>query len=309
MSAEDGFDVNAALAELRESASAAAAQQQQSQSLPSKLPSMMPSLPTLEIPKNINIPNPTQAFDALPKLPHLPSLPELPTPTGGANFLPPQLLQPSSDTWVFSRLSEAASKASESSAAASAVASKLLPPTPESYARLSTQAAEAFSQAALQVSSALDALVTANPSLAPAVTHLRSSVTDGVASIAEALAAGDALIPEEYKPLAATMVIGTGATALGMAMAAAAEDGRASRDAKNAPLPREYDLPGKPCFALPCLVFAVHLFCRSYNVSVRVEVPHGCCASQSEGNAPVSRHSCASMLCVQGVPAQVCISI
>lgn len=245
MKAEDGFDVNAALAELRESANAAASQQK-SQPLPSKLPSM-PSLPTLEIPKNINIPTPTQALDALPKL-HLPNLPELPTPTGGHNFLPPQLLQPSSDpTWFFSRLSEVASKASESSAAASAVASELLPMTPESYARLSAHATEAFAQTALQVSSALDALVAANPPLAPAVTHLRSSVADGVSSLGEALAAGNALIPEEYKPLAATMVIGAGATALGMAMAAAAEDGRASRDAKNAPLPREYDLPGKSC--------------------------------------------------------------
>ncbi|CAM9495053.1 unnamed protein product [Pylaiella littoralis] len=236
--AGEDFDVNAALAELRESANSAAAGQQQSQPLPSKLPSM-PSLPTLEFPKNINIPTPTQALDALPKF-HLPSFPQLPTPTGSTDFLPTPLLQPLGDTWVFSRLSEAAGKASESSVAA---ASKLLPPTPDKYGRLSDQAAESFAHATVQVSSALDALVAANPSLAPAVAHLRSSVTDGASSIGEALAAGNALIPEEYKPLAATVLIGTGATALGMAMAAASEDLKASRGAKNAPLPREYDLP------------------------------------------------------------------
>lgn len=250
MSASDGFDVEAALAELRASANLASAAQQQNQPLSSKLPSM-PSLPTLEPPNNINIPTPMQALDALPKL-HLPSLPELPTATDGTNFLPPQLLQPSSDTWVFARLSEVVAKASESSAAAAAASSKLLPPTPENYAQLSAQAAESFAQATLQVSNALDALVAANPSLAPAVTHLRSSVIDGGASIGEALAAGNALIPAEYKPLAATMVIGAGATALGMAMAAASESGRASREAKNAPLPREYDLPGKCSLVLSC---------------------------------------------------------
>lgn len=151
-------------------------------------------------------------------------------------------MQPVGDTRLFSRLSEAASKASESSVAA---ASKLLPPTPEKYAQLSTQIAKAYAQASVEVSGALNALVAANPSLGPAVSHLRSSLTDALASVGEAYAAGNALIPEEYKPLAATVAIGAGATALGMALAAASEDGRESREARNAPLPREYDLPGK----------------------------------------------------------------
>lgn len=263
--AGEDFDVNAALAELRESANSAAAGQQQSQPLPSKLPSM-PSLPTLEFPKNINIPTPTQALDALPKF-HLPSFPQLPTPTGSTEFLPTPLLQPLGDTWVFSRLSEAAGKASESSVAAAA---KLLPPTPDKYGRLSDQAAESFAHATVQVSSALDALVAANPSLAPAVAHLRSSVTDGASSIGEALAAGNALIPEEYKPLAATVLIGTGATALGMAMAAASEDLKASRGAKNAPLPREYDLPGKRLLCCVCIMVS---YCTRYHITPEYIIP------------------------------------
>lgn len=229
MSASDAFDVNAALAELRESVSSSSVSQQKT--LPST--PKLPSLPTT-----------TQVLDALPKL-HLPSLPEIPTAAARSsigNLLPPQLTQPTGDTWIFSRLSEAASKASESSVAA---ASKLLPPTPEKYAQLSTQIADACAQASLEASNALNALVAANPSLAPAAAHLRSSLTDALASTGEAYAAGLALIPEEYKPLAATLAIGAGATALGMALAAASEEGRASREAKNAPLPREYDLPGK----------------------------------------------------------------
>ena len=233
MSASDAFDVNAALAELRQSVSTAS--QQSTPAVPSQ-----PNLPSL--------PTTTQVMDALPKL-HLPSLslPELPNvaaagPPSLSNLLPPQLMQPTGDTWIFSRLSEAASKASESSASA---ASKLLPPTPEKYAQLSTQIAGAYAQASLEVSNALNALVAANPSLGPAVTHLRSSLADALASAGEAYAAGNALVPEEYKPLAATVAIGAGATALGMALAAASEDGRASREAKNAPLPREYDLPGE----------------------------------------------------------------
>ena len=233
MSASDSFDVDAALAELRQSVSTVS----QQNTLPSQ-----PKLPSL--------PSTTQVFDALPKL-HLPSLPSLPSlsplpnaaaPPSLSNLLPPQLMQPTGDTWIFSRLSEAASEASESSVAA---ASKLLPPTPEKYAQLSTQIADACAHASLEVSNALNALVAANPSLGPAVTHLRSSLTDALASVGEAYAAGNALVPEEYKPLAATVAIGAGATALGMALAAASEEGRASREAKDAPLPREYDLPGK----------------------------------------------------------------
>lgn len=236
MSASDSFDVNAALAELRESVSTAAASQQKN-TLPSQ--PKLPSLPTT-----------TQVLDALPKL-HLPSLPSLPSlpqlpnaaaPPSLSNLLPPQLMQPTGDTWIFSRLSEVASQASESSVDA---ASRLLPPTPEKYAQLSTQIADAYAQASLEVSNALNALVAANPSLGPAVAHLRTSVTDALASVGEVYAAGNALIPEEYKPLAASVAIGAGATALGIALAAALEEGRASREAKDAPLPREYDLPGK----------------------------------------------------------------
>ncbi|CBN74481.1 protein kinase:ABC1 family [Ectocarpus siliculosus] len=237
MSASDAFDVNAALAELRASASSAA----QSQLPPSQQPSL-PPLPSFELPKGVQIPTPSQVLDAIPKL-TLPSLPELPAGAAQpstANLLPPELLQPTGDTWIFSRLSEAATKASESSLNA---ASRLLPPTPDKYAQLATQISDSCGRASLQVSNALDALVVANPSLAPAVAHLRSSLTDALASLGEAYAAGDALIPEEYKPFAATLVIGAGATALGMSMAALSEEGKVSREAKNAPLPREYDLP------------------------------------------------------------------
>ncbi|CAM9574980.1 unnamed protein product, partial [Scytosiphon promiscuus] len=235
MSAGDNFDVNAALAELRESVSTSKSQ------LPSTQP-RLPSLPSLELPNNVNIPSATQFLDALPKL-SLPGLPQPPTAAAGpstSNLLPPQLLQPTGDTWIYNRLSEAATKASESSVD---TASKLLPPTPEKYAQLEAQATDGVAQASLEVSNALNALVAANPSLAPAVAHLRSSLTDAVSSIGEAYAAGNALIPEEYKPLAATVVIGAGATALGMSIAAASEKGRASREEKMAPLPREYDLP------------------------------------------------------------------
>lgn len=230
MSTSDAFDVNAALAELRQSVSTVSEQN-----------SAVPSQPKLPLP---SLPTTTQVLDALPKL-HLPNVPELPNvaaaPPSISNPLPPELMQPTGDTWIFSRLSEAASKASESSVAA---ASKLLPPTPEKYSELSTQVADAYAQASLDVSNALNALVAANPSLGPAVAHLRSSLTDALASVGEAYAAGNALVPEEYKPLAATVAIGAGATALGMALAAASEEGRASRESKNAPLPREYDLPG-----------------------------------------------------------------
>lgn len=244
MSAGDNFDVNAALAELRESVSSAKSQ------LPSTQPKL-PSLPSLELPKNINIPSAAQFFDGLPKL-GLPSLPELPTAASQSttsNLLPPQLLQPTSDTWIYSKLSEAATKATESSVT---TASKLLPPTPEKYAQLGAQATDGVAQASLEVSNALNALVAANPSLGPAVSHLRSSLTDAVSSIGEAYAAGNALIPEEYKPLAATVAIGAGATALGMSIAAASEKGRAARDKKMAPLPREYDFPGEFLQRLRC---------------------------------------------------------
>ncbi|CAM9138698.1 unnamed protein product [Ectocarpus sp. 12 AP-2014] len=237
MSASDAFDVNAALAELRASASSAA----QSQPPPSQQPSL-PPLPAFELPKGVQIPTPSQVLDAIPKL-TLPSLPELPAGAARpstANLLPPELLQPTGDTWIFSRLSEAATKASESSLNA---ASRLLPPTPDKYAQLATQVSDSCGRASLQVSNALDALVVANPSLAPAVAHLRSSLTDALSSLGEAYAAGDALIPEEYKPFAATLVIGAGATAFGISMAALSEEGKVSREAKNAPLPREYDLP------------------------------------------------------------------
>ncbi|CAN0259050.1 unnamed protein product, partial [Hapterophycus canaliculatus] len=235
MSASDNFDVNTALAELRQSVSSPKSQ------LPSSQPTL-PSLPSLELPKNVNIPSATEFFNTLPKF-GLPGFPELPTEaakSSTSSLLPPQLLQPTSETWIYSRLSEAATKASESSIN---TASKLLPPTPEKYAQLSMQATDGVAQASLEVSNALNALVAANPSLAPAVAHLRSSLTDAVASIGEAYAAGNALIPEEYKPLAATLAIGAGATALGMSIAAASEKGRASREKKTAPLPREYDLP------------------------------------------------------------------
>ncbi|CAB1118295.1 unnamed protein product [Ectocarpus sp. CCAP 1310/34] len=237
MSASDAFDVNAALEELRASATSAA----QSQPTPSQQPSL-PPLPSFELPKGIQIPTPSQVLDAIPKL-TLPSLPELPAgaarPSPG-NLLPPELLLPTGDTWIFSRLSEAATKASESSLNA---ASRLLPPTPDKYAQLATQISDSYGRASLQVSNALDTLVAANPSLAPAVAHLRSSLTDALASLGEAYAAGDALIPEEYKPFASTLVIGAGATALGMSLAVLSEERKVSREAKNAPLPREYDLP------------------------------------------------------------------
>lgn len=241
MSAGDNFDVNAALNELRESVSSAKSQ------LPSATQPTLPSLPSLELP---SIPSAAQFFDALPKfsLPALPELPNTVAKSSTSDLLPPQLLQPTGDTWIYSKLSEAASKASESSVS---TASKLLPPTPEKYAQLSTQATDGVAQASLEVSNALNALVAANPSLGPAVAHLRSSLTDAVSSIGEAYAAGNALIPEEYKPLAATVVIGAGATALGMSIAAASEKRRASREKKMAPLPREYDLPGE-CWRSPC---------------------------------------------------------
>ena len=249
MRASDDFDVNKALAELRQGAGSSAAPPS-----PASPKIQLPDLPALpDFPKMPSLPTPTQLADSLPKL-QLPSLPELQPPAGmlgstggggnggGNNLLPPELTQRTGDTWMFSRLSEAASRASDSSVAA---ASRLLPPTPEKYAGLSAQAADAYARASLEASGALDALVAANPTLAPAVAHLRTSLADAAASAGEAYAAGNALVPEEYKPLAATLAIGAGATALGMAMAAASEEGREARDAKNKPLPREYDLPGE----------------------------------------------------------------
>ncbi len=246
MRASDEFDVNKALAELRQGVSAGSSPA--APSAESKI--RLPDLPALDLPKIPSLPTPTQLSDALPKL-HLPSLPELPTAAagtappgsaGGFRLLPPELTQRTGDTWIFSRLSEAASSASESSVAA---ASRLLPPTPEKYARLSDQAAGALGRASLEATSALDALAAANPSLAPVVSHLKTSLADAAASVGEACAAGNALIPEELKPLAATLAIGAGATALGMAIAAASEEGREAREAKDKPLPREYDLPGE----------------------------------------------------------------
>lgn len=256
MRASDAFDVNAALEELRASASSAAQSQ-----LPSSQQPSLPRLPAFELPKGVEIPTPSQVLDAIPKL-TLPSLPELPSGAARpstADFLPRELLQPTGDTWIFSRLSEAATKASESSLNA---ASRLLPPTPDKYAQLATQVSDSCGRASLQVSNALDALVAANPSLAPAVAHLRSSLTDALASLGEAYAAGDALIPEEYKPFAATLVIGAGATALGMSMAALSEEGRVSREAKDKPLPREYDLPGMVFRTAPfeAAEESIHLF-------------------------------------------------
>lgn len=175
----------------------------------------------------------------LPTLPTLDALPKLKLPIFDSGIGPPLRLPdviPGAEGGLRAYLSQA-SKALESSPVVS----------PEKFAQISGEASQAAAQAstraAAQCSQALDALVATNPALGPPVEHLQASLSHALAAVEQAYAAGATLIPEEYHALVVTLAVGTAGTAVGMSLAAARESKDTQKQARNAPLPREYDLP------------------------------------------------------------------
>lgn len=119
--------------------------------------------------------------------------------------------------------------------------------SPEKFAQVSGEASQAVSEASAQAvalfSLALDALVAANPSLRVPVEYLTASLNQALIVGEKAYAVGVTLVPEEYQALVVTLAVGTVGTTLGMSLAAARESRGVRKQGKDAPLPREYDLP------------------------------------------------------------------
>lgn len=125
--------------------------------------------------------------------------------------------------------------------AASVVAG--LPVSPEKLAALLKLASRVSTQASSSAAQALDALVAENPTLAPPVAHLESSFGHAVAAVEQAYAAGAAIVPEAFHPAVVILALGAASTAVGFSFGAAREDSQRAAEAKDAPLPMEYDLP------------------------------------------------------------------
>ena len=125
--------------------------------------------------------------------------------------------------------------------AASAAAG--LPLSPEKLKVLLKLASRASVQTSSRVSQALDALAVENPALASPVAHLESFFSHALAALEHAYAEGVALVPEAFHPAVAILALGAASTALGFSFGAAREGSQRAAEAKNAPLPREYDLP------------------------------------------------------------------
>ena len=179
------------------------------------------------------------------KPPGMPTLPDLSDWLTAASSSAGQ--QPSTSE-VFSRLLSLAEQAGlgdltlVTRAWVEAAASGL-PLTPEKFTQLMDVATQASERASSRVALSLDALVAENPSLAPPVGHLESSFGHALAAAEQAYAAGASAIPEEFHPMVVTLAIGAASTALGFSLAAAWDKEGEEEIKKNAPLPRDYDLP------------------------------------------------------------------
>lgn len=208
--------VTRALADAKESIVASTQSQLQDLYL-TKLDLSQQQLRTLQIP------------DALPKL-------KLPTFDSGLPITLPDL-NPGADQGGLGAYFLQVLKALESSPVQS----------PEKFAQVSGEASQAVSEASARAvalfSQALDALVAANPGLDPPVGYVLGSLSQALRAGEQAYAAGATLVPEEYHALVVTLAVGTAGTALGMSLAAARESQDVRKQSKDAPLPREYDLP------------------------------------------------------------------
>lgn len=118
-------------------------------------------------------------------------------------------------------------------------AMSVLTVTPDSYGQLTAQAAQVSGEALSFASHALDALVAVNPALGGPVDRLEASLGHAL----EVLDQAYALVPAEYHTLVLTLALGAASTALGMSNAAAREESKLAARTRDAPLPREYDLP------------------------------------------------------------------
>lgn len=189
---------------------------------------------------------------SLPKLEFLDGLLSSPIPKPAAlTKLLQELPDSLSNSEFFSRavslapeavLRDLGTQLSRASVEAASLASGL-PLSPEKLAVLLKVASRASAETSARASQALDAFVAQNPALAPPVGHLESSFSHAVAAVEQAYAAGAAFVPEEFHPAVAVLALGAASTAVGFSFGAAREDSLRAAEAKNAPLPREYDLP------------------------------------------------------------------
>ena len=192
--------------------------------------SPLPSLPRVELlDRLLSSPSPKQA--ALTKLL------DLPDTLSSSDFFSSALSLAEE-----AGLRDLIKQLSNASVEAASVAAGL-PVSPEKLAVLLKLASRASAQASSRAAQALDALVAENPTLAPPVAHLESSFGHAVAAVEQAYAAGAAIVPEAFHPAVAILALGAASTALGFSFGAAREDSRRAAEAKDAPLPREYDLP------------------------------------------------------------------